>query len=79
MRKLFIVAKVILQTFYLIPFYIFMMFHVYSISKKMDIQFQNYLVDNSWMFKYLEEYESLGYKISTGVWLSIYTIYYLIK
>jgi hypothetical protein len=79
MRNLYIIVKTILTSLYLLPFIIFMVFDAYSNSKKMDIPFQNYLLDTSWVYKYFDEYISFGYKMSMGVWIAIYTIYILIK
>ena len=79
MRDIFGKVKSFFITIYLIPFIFYMVYDVYKTSKIMNIPISFFFTDTNWMRKYLHENTDLGYKISMGVWIAIYTIYILIK
>lgn len=79
MRDIIAKTKTFFLTIYLLPFCAYIVYDIYLTSKRMNIPFVHFIADANWMRKYLNDNTDLGYKISMGVWLSIYTIYYLTK
>ncbi len=71
--------KTIFTLIFLFPYYFYLVYDIYRTSKQMNIPFVNFIADTNWFNKYMDDNIDLAYKISMGVWLSIYTIYYLTK
>lgn len=79
MRDIISKTKTFFLSIYLLPFCAYMVYDIYLTSKRMNIPFTHFIADSNWMERYLDENTDLGYKISMGVWIAIYTIYYLTK